>query len=577
MQCQICKAELPAEARVCPACGAPTPYNVLEPEKEQTPSPTFGSPDDTLIKHRPASSEQSIGVEDSERTLRAPYSEPTVRAPSRWQQLPPVPSSAQGEAAAQQSEAQASGSGGEHSQAGTATEATPTASPASGPAAAPASSSQPGSVTPVLPPRDVATSYGWVPPSAGSGSPSYPGQSGPFPPSPAQFQAAGAAPPTPAPGSPPQPASQVSQSGIFPPAGPGYPPAAASSPGSLGSAGPSYPGYPPSFFPPGPMSAAGPHREAGAALPQQSQPGWPWYPQQPTPGAAAPGSGPGFPPSPPAPGQAKGGRSTLLLILAIVLICVMILLGSVVYLGVIRPGQEHAAATATAESATALARSHQTATAVAQANATATVTALQNNPQAFYSYVTAQTPQVNDSLASQSASNWDDMRNNDGSGCQFNNGALHILTTANTPAWACAANAATYHNLAFQVDMTMVKGDKSGLQTMAGLVFRLDENTRSFYSFTISPSSAYLLSKVDNGNVTYLSEGVSSAINANLGESNTLTVIAQENTLILFVNQHYLATVHDSALTSGMVGLVALTTGKISADAAFQNAKIWQL
>ncbi len=267
----------------------------------------------------------------------------------------------------------------------------------------------------------------------------------------------------------------------------------------------------------------------------------------------------------------------MLLILAILLICVMILLGSTVYLGVIRPGQEHAAATATAQSATALARSHQTATAVAQANATATVTALQDNPQAFYSYVTSQTPQVNDSLASQSASNWDDTRNNDGSGCQFNNGALHILTTTSTPAWACAANASTYHNLAFQVDMTMVKGDKSGLQTMAGLVFRLNENASSFYSFTISPSGAYLLSKVNNGNVTYLSEGVSSAINANLGESNTLTVIAQENTLMLFVNQHYLSTAHDSTLTSGMVGLIALNAGKISADAAFQNAKIWRL
>lgn len=255
----------------------------------------------------------------------------------------------------------------------------------------------------------------------------------------------------------------------------------------------------------------------------------------------------------------------------------MILLGSVVYLGVIRPGQEHAAATATAQSATALAFNHQTATAVARANATATVTALQSNPSAFYSYITAQTPQVNDSLASQSASNWDDTRNNDGSGCQFSNGALHILTTSSTPAWACAANALTYHNLAFQVDMTMVKGDKSGLQTMGGLVFRLNEGTRSFYSFTISPSGAYLLSKVSNGNVSYLSEGVSTAINANLGESNTLTVIAQEDTLMLFVNQHYLSTVHDNTLTSGMVALIALNSGNISADAAFQNVRIWQL
>lgn len=267
----------------------------------------------------------------------------------------------------------------------------------------------------------------------------------------------------------------------------------------------------------------------------------------------------------------------MLLVLTILLICVLILLGSTIYLGVIRPGQEHAAATATAQSATALARSHQTATAVARANATATVTALQNDPQAFYNYLTAQTPQVNDSLASQSASQWDETRHSDGSGCQFSNGALHVLTSSSTRAWGCAAAALTYHNLAFQVDMTILKGDTSGAQTMGGLVFRLDATAGSFYSFTISPAGAYLLSKVDGGNFTSLADGLSNAIRASLGQSNTLTIIAQESTLMLFVNGHYLATVHDSTLTSGEIGLIALGTGKTAVDAAFQNLKIWQL
>lgn len=569
MQCQICKAELPAEARICPSCGAPTPYNVLEPEKEQTPpSSTFDSPDDTLIKPRSGSSE-ATGAGDSERTLRAPYSEPTLRAPSRWQQPQTPPASFEGEAVAQQREAQTPGMESERPRTSAEAGATPAVGPSSGPAPA----SSPSSLTPVLPPQEAATSYGWVPPT-GASTPSYPGLSGTFPvppvpaQPPAQSQISGtlpAQPPTA--GSSPQPSSQVGQSGPSTP--PGYPPAVAPQSGSSSPIGPAQPGYPPAFLAPGLTPGAGATREGGASFPQQGQPSWPPYPQ--------PAPGPVFPPTPSAPGQARGGRSTLLLILAILLICVMILLGSVVYLGVIRPGQEHAAATATAQSATALALNHQTATAVAQANATATMTALQNNPTAFYSYITAQTPQVNDSLASQSASNWDDTRNNDGSGCQFSNGALHILTTSSTPAWACAANALTYHNLAFQVDMTMVKGDKSGLQTMGGLVFRLNEGARSFYSFTISPSGAYLLSRVSNGNVTYLSDGVSTAINANLGESNTLTVIAQEDTLMLFVNQHYLSTVHDGTLTSGIVALIALNSGKISADAAFQNLRIWRL
>nr|BBH92847.1 hypothetical protein KTA_10460 [Thermogemmatispora argillosa] len=265
------------------------------------------------------------------------------------------------------------------------------------------------------------------------------------------------------------------------------------------------------------------------------------------------------------------------LILAVLLICVMVLLGVVVYLGIIRPGQEHAAATATAQSATALARSHQTATAVAQANATATMTALQNNPSALYSYIVAQSPQVNDSLSSQSSSNWDDTLNSDGSGCQFNNGALHVLTTADTPFWACIANALTYQNLAFQVDMKIIKGDKNGLQTLAGLAFRFNEGTRSFYSLLISPSGAYLLSKFTDENFTPLSEGVSDAINSDLGQSNTLTVIAQENIVMVFVNQHYITTVHESNLSSGQVGLLALSTSKTPTDVAFQNLKIWRL
>ncbi len=267
----------------------------------------------------------------------------------------------------------------------------------------------------------------------------------------------------------------------------------------------------------------------------------------------------------------------IVFILAVLLICLMVLLGTVVYLGVIRPGQEHAAATATAQSATALARSHQTATAIARANATATITALQNDPQAFYNYIISQSPQVNDGLSGQSASNWDDTLNSDGSGCQFNNGALHVLTTAETPLWACIANALTYQNLAFQVDMKIMKGNKNGLQTLGGMVFRFNEGTRSFYSLLISPGGAYLLSKFSNEDFTALSEGVSNAINTNLGQSNTLTVIAQENILMVFVNQHYLATVHDSNLSSGQIGLIALDTSKTPVDVAFQNMKIWRL
>ena len=73
-----------------------------------------------------------------------------------------------------------------------------------------------------------------------------------------------------------------------------------------------------------------------------------------------------------------------------------------------------------------------------------------------------------------------------------------------------------------------------------------------------------------------MSSGFSVAIATGTGQSNTLAVIANKSTLSLFANSTYIASMTDSALSSGQIGVVALDF-TLPTDVEFSNAQIWTL
>jgi hypothetical protein len=69
---------------------------------------------------------------------------------------------------------------------------------------------------------------------------------------------------------------------------------------------------------------------------------------------------------------------------------------------------------------------------------------------------------------------------------------------------------------------------------------------------------------------------VSSAIPIGLGQSNQIAVIANGNTISLYANQLYLASVKDTTLSAGKIGL-GVVNRNTPVEVQFANAQVWQL
>ncbi len=267
-------------------------------------------------------------------------------------------------------------------------------------------------------------------------------------------------------------------------------------------------------------------------------------------------------------------------ILLAALAAVVILLGGclALYGGVIRPNQLHAQATSTAQAIqatqvqnTAVAQRHANATATSVAQVTATAQALANDPQALYTFATSTTPVLNDPLNAQSNNGWSTNKNTDGSGCAFTGNALHVTTTAGTRGSDCLAQTTTFGNFAYQVQMSIAKGDDGGV------VFRLDTSASKLYFFAIGSDGSYLLVASGAGGQKLLAGGNSSFINNGVNQSNTLTIITRGTAIDVYVNKQFVTKVDDNSSSSGLIGVFASNTQSTTTDAAFTNAQVWKL
>jgi hypothetical protein len=79
-----------------------------------------------------------------------------------------------------------------------------------------------------------------------------------------------------------------------------------------------------------------------------------------------------------------------------------------------------------------------------------------------------------------------------------------------------------------------------------------------------------------NGNSNLLANGSPSAITRGLNQSNVLAVMAQGNTLVLYVNKQRITSVSDSTYSHGEIGLVADAFNNLT-EVVFSNAKVWTL
>jgi hypothetical protein len=236
--------------------------------------------------------------------------------------------------------------------------------------------------------------------------------------------------------------------------------------------------------------------------------------------------------------------------------------GLAYYAKVVHPGEMHVQATVVAQT---VLQAQARSTALADLQLSATAAAL--TPQQIYAQATSGTPVINDPLTSSAGNTWYQYGTQT-NGCYYSSGAYH-LRLAQQGSYLCIAFNSFFHDLAFQVQATILKGD------VAGLIFHIN-NGNSGYLFLISSTGAYGLDLVKANMSTELTSGTSTAIYTGLDQPNVLTVIARDGKIYMFVNRQPIAHVSDSTYNSGQVALFGQGATS-STDIAFNNAQVWNL
>ncbi len=235
--------------------------------------------------------------------------------------------------------------------------------------------------------------------------------------------------------------------------------------------------------------------------------------------------------------------------------------GLAYYAQVIHPNDLHAQATVVAQ--TVLEAQGQS-TAMANLQLSATAAAL--TPQQIYTQATSGTPVINDPLTSSKSTTWYQY-GTPTNGCFYSGSAYHLKMNRRG-SFVCIAFNSFFHDLAFQVQATILKGD------IAGMLFHTGINTG--YLFIIGQVGGYALYLVKTDSSHELISGTSMAINTGQGQSNLLTVIDRSGKIYMFVNKQPIAHVSDSTYSSGQVALYGEGVNN-STDVAFNNAQVWSL
>jgi eukaryotic-like serine/threonine-protein kinase len=276
----------------------------------------------------------------------------------------------------------------------------------------------------------------------------------------------------------------------------------------------------------------------------------------------------------------RRGRLRTFVALALLIILVA---GGVVGVLVIHSSQAvasiHATATArsitTQSNATATARIHATTTAWLDATATASIIAAHPYPSYLSNSLGSGKLVFYDPLEDDSyGHSWD--VNED---CNFTGGFYHVSVTnpSTQPATYCVAHALDFADFAYQVQMTILKGDEGGIAFRASA-----ENSSASYHVFISQSGYYFVQVCISNSHMYLCESLlqatfSAAILRGMKQVNQLTVGVKGTQIWLYVNGHLLTTLQDKADTysHGQFGVLASSEGNHLTDVAYSNAEAW--
>lgn len=175
-----------------------------------------------------------------------------------------------------------------------------------------------------------------------------------------------------------------------------------------------------------------------------------------------------------------------------------------------------------------------------------------------------------DPMKSNSSGYWPVSSGKDGS-CSFTNNVYQV-SSLTAGGLYCALQGFDFTNFAFEVQMTITKGDRGAI------MFRADANSANGYLFWISPSGTYGLEIWENNSLSRtLRSSSNAAIYTDLNQLNTVAVVTQGNIFHLYVNDQLIDVVTDpaSSFSHGIIWLGVYPVSNPTTQVFFSNVKVW--
>lgn len=210
-----------------------------------------------------------------------------------------------------------------------------------------------------------------------------------------------------------------------------------------------------------------------------------------------------------------------------------------------------------------------TSTALAQKAATATVIA--NNPYPSY-FPGHGILSVYDPLYRQ-GTEWSAQSNRDfGGECQNQEDGYHVRQVKN--GYFICSGGQDFGDFAIQVQMKIIQGD------CGGIALRHNASMGSGYVFFLCQDQRYYLYKYTNfsyvGSSRLSTSTYNTATAAGLNQVNTLGVLAQSSTILLYINGQQIDSLQDSSYSHGLLALLS-DDQQNPTEVIYTDAKVWKL
>lgn len=188
--------------------------------------------------------------------------------------------------------------------------------------------------------------------------------------------------------------------------------------------------------------------------------------------------------------------------------------------------------------------------------------AQKNDAQVIYNQATSGKPFLDDRLSRQNGNKWTE---GDYSNERFffQEDGYHIKTLSHGQLSIGLARSVTFSDFAFQTEMILISGDGGGLVIRAGDTYRI--------GYRLALNRDYL-------DVVYDTSELFIGVNfkTQLSRRYLLTAIALKSDLYFYVDKKCVATLNDSSVSAGTIGLMAVDFNNY-AHVVFKNAKVWDL